>query len=178
MKKSIITLWVAFGTLLIITSCKKGLFDVTEDFYLSSTIIVDGNNAAFDADVLLNAIADNDMIDKYASHIKSIEITEVRYYVSYFNGSMNQQINNGTLSCADENGNNKFAIATISNVNLSNATSETTLPFDANAIASLSDLIKNDPHNAMLYLSGDVNETPIDFSVVFKFKVKMVASAL
>jgi hypothetical protein len=31
---------------------------------------------------------------------------------------------------------------------------------------------------ATIYLSGVVNETPVDFSVVVKFKVKMVASVI
>jgi len=178
MKKWIPFIVILFSLLASNSSCKMNLFDVTEDFYISTTVNVTGNNAAFSGTELLDAIQACNMINEYASHLKSIEITEIKYYVSYFNGPITQQINTATLSIADEYGNDVYEVATISNIVLSNASNETVLPLNETAVSKLADLIKNDPNKATIYLSGVVNETPVDFSVVFKFKVKMVAEMM
>ena len=70
-------------SMITISSCKKDLLEVNEEFYLSKTIVVQGNETSFDEDVLLDAISENDLIDKYADHIKSFEITEITYYINY-----------------------------------------------------------------------------------------------
>lgn len=178
MKKLSPLIVILISLLVLNSSCKKGLFDVTEDFYISTTINAIGVNAAFSGEELLDALQESDMIDKYASNIKSIEITEILYYVSYYNGSATQQINTGSLSIADEFGNDVYEVATVNNIVLSTSGNETILPFDGVAVSKLADLIKNDPHKAKVYLTGVVNETPVDFSVVVKFKIKMVASVI
>ena len=178
MKKTIYLMPLVLCVLTFTNSCKKSILDVNEEFYLSTSIDVVGSNAAFTGEELLDAVAQSDLIDKYASHIKSIEIIEVKYYVSYFNGTLTQKINNGVFSIADENGNGVYQVASVSNINLSQATLESALSFDQTAVDKLSDLIKNDPHKAMVYLSGDVNETPVDFIVTLKFKIKMVAEVI
>lgn len=178
MKKSIYLMPLVLCVLAFTNSCKKSILDVNEEFYISTSIDVVGSNAAFTGEELLDAVAQSDLIDKYASHIKSIDIIEVKYYVSYFNGTLTQKINNGVFSIADENGNGVYQVATVSNINLSQATLESALSFDQTAVDKLSDLIKNDPHKAMVYLSGDVNETPVDFIVTLKFKIKMVAEVI
>lgn len=164
--------------LLLTASCKKGMLDVNEEFYVETNITVNGNDPAFVGQQLLDASATSEMINKYANTIKSIEILEVKYYLSYFNGSATQQINDGILQVADANGEGIYDIATLANVNLMAATTESSLAFDQQAVDRLSDLIKNDPHSAMIYLRGTVNETPVDFTVKVRFRVKMVAGVL
>ena len=178
MKKQIFPIILLLVFLSATNSCKDGLFDITEEFYLTTTIDVVGSNIKFSGEELLDAVAGSDMIDKYASHIKSIEVLEVKYYVSYFNGTLTQQIDAGTLAVADQYGNGVYDIASVYNVNLSQSGEETILPFSQSAVDRLADLIKNDPHKAMIYLKGDVNETPVDFQVTIKFKVKMVAETI
>lgn len=178
MKKSTYLMLLMLGIFTFTNSCKKSILDVNEEFYISTSMDVVGSNAAFTGEELLDAVAESDLIDKYASHIKSIEILEVKYYVSYFNGTLTQKINNGVFSIADANGNGVYQMASVSDINLSQATIESALSFNQTAVDKLSDLIKNDPHKAMVYLSGDVNETPVDFIVTLKFKIKMVAEVI
>ena len=163
---------------LLMISCNKDALDVTEEFDLRTSIVVSDNHADFVGEHLLDALAESEMIDNYASVIKSIEIIEVTYYVSDLTGTITQQINSGTLEVADPDGANSMVISTMQNVNLMQATTEQTIVFDQAAIDKLASLIKNDPHQAMVYLRGDVNETPVDFTVVVNFRVKMVAGVL
>ena len=101
------------GIFAFTNSCKKSILDVNEEFYISTSMVVVGSNAAFTGEELLDAVAESDLIDKYASHIKSIEILEVKYYVSYFNGTLTQKINNGVFSIADANGNGVYQMASV-----------------------------------------------------------------
>ncbi len=163
------------ATVLMTSSCKKDLLDIQEEFDLKTSIVVYGNNPSFTGEELLDAASESDMISKYADHIKSIEVLEISYYVSAFSGPVTQQINSGSLMVAESDGSDSHLIATVQNVNLLSAAYESTLTYDQTAINKLTDLIKNDPHQAMIYLTGDVNEVPADFTVVVKFRVKMVA---
>ena len=178
MKKLYFPLFIMAISMITISSCKKDLLEVNEEFYLSKTIVVQGNETSFDEDVLLDAISENDLIDKYADHIKSFEITEITYYINYFNGPSTQQINSSILSIGDGDGNNKITVAELNNVLLAQASAETNLMYDNAAMEQFADYLKDNPHQAMVYLSGSVNETPLDFSVVIKFKVKMTATIL
>ena len=164
------------AVLVFFTSCNK--LDVNEEFELKATIEVQGNNAQFSGEELLDALSESDLIEQYSSHIKSIEVIEVRYLVTYLNGSATQQINAGTLEVANADGSDAMVISTVNNVNLMQAMTEGSLVFDQAAVDKLAGLIKSEPHQAMIYLRGDVNETPVDFTVVVKFKVKMVAEVI
>lgn len=178
MKRNYMFHWLLLLFVITVSSCDKVLPDINEEFDLKATIDVSGANPAFVGEALLDAISESDLISEYAGHIKSIEVTEVRYYLSYFNGSASQQINNGTLEVANADGTDVHIISTVSNVNLMQATIESSLVFDQSAVDKLATLIKNDPHQAMIYLRGDLNESPADFTVVVKFRVKMVAEVI
>ena len=171
-----IALWVTLPAMLLFFSCDK--MDVNEEFELKATIEVQGSNAQFVGEDLLDALSQSDQIDKYASHIKSIEITEVKYLVTYLGGSSSQQITTGTLEVAHADGSEAMVISTVNNMNLMQAMTEGAFVFDQVAIDTLAGLIKDDPHQAMIYLRGEVNETPVDFTVVVKFTVKMVAEVI
>ncbi len=153
------------------------LLDVEKEFWLEHTFIVKGNNATFDEDYLLDAAAESDVIEEYADLIKTIEILEVTYQVTYQNGPASQQINTATLTVSDASGGGPVTIGTVTNQNLSSLVGTVkNLPFNQAGVDRAADLIKNPPHSFLLNLAGRANETPLDFGVKFRFKVKMVAN--
>ena len=172
------TILLAAGLIFISTyfySCD--LLDVEKEFWLEHTFIVQGNNAGFDEDYLLDAAAESSEIEEYADLIKSIEIIEVTFEVTYHNGTATQQINTATLSVSDASGNGPATIGTVSNQNLHSLLNNVqTLAVNQAGVDRAADLIKEAPHSMLLNLAGSANETPLDFRVKFRFKVKMVAN--
>lgn len=162
----------------VMSGCSKNLFDVQEEFDVQTSITVQGNNAEFTAEQFLDVISESDMIKQYADKLKSIEIIGISYYVSEFRGTATQQINWGYLQIADADGNYLQELASVQNVNLISATVERDLAFHADIAAQLSDYMLEAPHTCMLYLTGEINEVPADFTVVIKLRVKMVAEVL
>lgn len=175
--------WLGYVSIIIISfivmnGCKKSLFDVQEEFDLQTSITVQGNNAEFTAEQFLDVLSESDIIRQYADKLKSIEIIGISYYVSDFHGTATQQINTGYVQIADANGNYVQELASVQNVNLISATIESDLAFQADVAAQLSDYMLEAPHTCMLYLTGEINEVPADFTVVIKLRVKMVAEVL
>ncbi len=177
MRSRIFPLILIFA-MVFISACKKGLLDVTEEFYLETSIPVVGNAADFDIGQELDALSASDVINKYASNIKSLEVEEVSYYITDFNGSSTQRIEHCSLEVGDASGMNCSVMTEIEDVLLCEAFNETEVPCDGMAMDKFCDLIKNEPHRAMLFIRGSVNDTPLDFTLQVKFKVKMVAGAL
>ncbi len=176
MKQNII---VSTVCLIFISTCffSCDLLDVEKEFWLEHTFIVQGNNASFDEDYLLDAAAESDVIEEYADLIKSIEILQVTYEVTYHNGSDSQQINSATLTVSDASGNGPVPMGTVTNLNLASLVGNVqNLAFNQAGVDRAAELIKNAPHSFLLNLAGSVNETPVDFKVKFRFKVKMVAN--
>lgn len=172
------TVSLILGLLVVSTgffSCD--LLDVEKEFWLEHTFPVQGNNANFNENYLLDAAAESDVIEEYADLIKSIEILEVTYEVTYHNGSATQQINTATLSVSDASGGGQEVIGTVANQNLASLLNNVqTLAINQDGVDRAADLIKNAPHSLLLNLAGSANETPLDFKVKFRFKVKMVAN--
>ena len=176
MKRNIILLGA--GLLFIATyfySCS--LLDVEKEFWLEHTFIVQGNNATFDEDYLMDAASESDVINEYADLIKSIEILETTYEVTYHNGTPTQQINTATLTVSASSGGGPEVIGTVTNQNLASLLNNVqTLAVNQAGVDRAANLIKNAPHSFLLNLAGSANETPLDFKVKFRFKVKMVAN--
>ncbi|MBP6978236.1 MAG: hypothetical protein PHD61_02300 [Bacteroidales bacterium] len=176
MKRNIILLTA--GLLFISTyfySCD--LLDVEKEFWLEHTFIVQGNDANFDEDYLLDAAAESDAIEEYADLIKSIEILQVTYEVTYHNGPATQQITLATLTVSDALGGGPEVIGAVANQNLASLLNNVqTLPVNQDGVDRAAELIKEAPHTFLLNLMGNANETPLDFKVKFRFKVKMVAN--
>ena len=159
-------------------SCED-IVDVTEDFWLEQDFTVKSPLTSFDEDYVIDALAASSLIETYKDNIKSIKVTEVTYELTYFSGSATQQINSGALKVADPNWVSEETIADITNQNLQDLVgNEQSLTIQQAGVDKLAELIKNSPHKAVLILTGEANEAPLDFVVKFRFKVTMVASPL
>lgn len=152
--------------------------DDGEEFELRAVIDVVVSNGHFNHFVgedSMDALIQSELIQIWSGHIKSIEITEVKYLVSTYSGSPTQQITSATLEVANPDGSEGMVLSSLQNINLMQAfLNESPLVVDPAAADKLADLIKEEPHQAMIYLRGDCNEVPSFFTILVKFTVKMV----
>ena len=172
---------IVFGIVLLVffisPACEE--LDVSYEFFIEHEIEVVSSSKEFDVEEILNASDASSYIKEYGDKIKSIDILDVTFQLTRFNGPDSQQINTATLKVSDENGGGPVEISTITNINLLDALNNVQ-PLQVNpaGVDRLAALIKAPPHTAMLTFVGNANEEPLDFKVLFRFKVVMVASPL
>lgn len=172
---------IVFGIVLLVffisPACEK--LDVSYEFFIEHEIEVVSSSKEFDVEEILNASDASSYIKEYGDNIKSIDILDVTYQLTFFDGPDDQQINTATLKVSDENGGGPVEISTATNINLLDALNNVQ-PLQVNpaGVDRLAALIKAPPHKAMLTLVGTANEEPLNFKILFRFKVVMVAAPL
>lgn len=164
--------------LFIFLSCED-LVDAVFEFYLEQEFVVDSSTKDFDKNYIIDATDQSSNIQEYSDNIKEIEILDVKYRLTSFNGPDGQKINTAKLTVSDTGGAGAEEIATVTDEDLQFLlTNEKTLIPNQAGINRFAALIKAPPHQAMLNLAGDANEAPLDFTVLFRFRIKMTASPL
>jgi hypothetical protein len=177
MKTRLSLIIIAILVVIAYPACK--LLDVTKDVELELTFAISGNDAAVVETYLLDATDYSSDIEEYQDNIKSIEIKEVKYYLTYFNGPSDQTITNGLLTVADENGGGSQVLASLPVEVLEPLlTTEKSLTLDQAGIDRLEELVKNAPHTCLSTLTGDISSVPVDFIVVFHITATMTANPL
>jgi hypothetical protein len=102
MKTKILFLIIAFSGMLFLSGCEDTL-DVTENFIYELEVKVFSEDHTFSHAVLVDMKNEQDLIKKYGDKIKDIQIEEVKYWLTEFDGSETQQIVQATLSVLNEN---------------------------------------------------------------------------
>ncbi|MEE4176743.1 MAG: hypothetical protein V2I46_04465 [Bacteroides sp.] len=178
MKTPGILFLIVFASLFSLTACEDWL-DVKKTFTFEHEFPVTSDDLSFQESEVIDMPLKNSLIKDYGSKIKKIEILEVRYWLTYHEGSETQQYNNISLNVAKADGSDSKNISTLQNVVLSPLLNNpTVLPTNEEGTKKLSDLIKNPPHKLSLKIVGDINEVPVNFKVYFEFDVRMTASPL
>lgn len=178
MKTPGILFLIVCASLFSLTSCED-LLDVKKTFTFEHEFHVTSDELSFQETAVIDMQQKNSLIKDYGSKIKKIEILEIRYWLTYFDGPENQQYNNLILDVAQADGSEVKNIVTLNNVVLITLQGNpTVLQTSATGLDKLSDLIEKPPHNLSLNLSGSVNEVPLDFKVVFEFEARMTANPL
>lgn len=179
MKTRILFFMAIFAGMFLLQGCEDDLLDVTESFTYETEMVVSSNDLTYSTSEIIDLAADVELINKYGDKIKNIEIEEVKYWLIAFNGSAEQKIVNATLEVADENGADPKTVATIADVLLQPlVNTPTDLTLNQDGINKLADLIENPPHKFKLAFTTTCNEVPLDFTVKFKFTIKMTANPL
>ncbi len=166
-------LLLALGTF---SSCD--LFDKVDDVSFDVTLPLDfavnetadnPSGKTYTDSKLLDASSDPE-VAKYASKIQEFTVNKVTYTIS---GASDQSITftNGTLKVSSGK-----TIASASSVSLSN-TAETELTADTAGFNELASLLLADKQE-LVQLQGTLSETPVSFTVKFKFYVTLTADAL
>lgn len=172
MKKQIsFLLLIAVG---LVSSCQNfPTVKVQTDF--SETYSINRNGTTFNETKLIDATTDSEF-DKYKRKINSIDIERVTYTIESFNGPANQVLQTGSIKVADEKGADPVVIAEFSNVNLSSIVGkETDVQASSAGLSRIQNLIKNDPHKAVVSYAGTVSKGPVNMNVTLKFYSKLTA---
>jgi hypothetical protein len=178
MKKLIIAVSLLVFITCTFFTCNEAL-DVSEEFYLEHTFDIDGDNATFNENYLLDAAALSSVIAEYGDNIKDIEILETKYVVTYQNGPSDQLINTATLAVSADGGAGFQEIGEVTNQNIASlVNNEQTLTIQQAGIDRLAELIKTPPHKAQLILTGNASSAPLDFGMKIRFKIRMTANPL
>lgn len=178
MKTPATTTLITLISLFLLPSCGD-LLDVTETFTFDHEFYVTSSDQTFQKNVVIDMAIEESLIADYGSKIKKIEIEEVRYWLTSQLGPENQQFNEVMLHVANDDGTDSKNIFTLQNVVLSQLLSNPTeMQLNAQGVQKLSEKIKSTPHKFSLNLTGNVNETPVDFIMVVELKIKMTANPL
>jgi low affinity Fe/Cu permease len=119
---------------------------------------------------LLNVASDPE-VSKYASKIKAFTVDKITYTISGANPT-SVSFSNGIIKMASTG----TTIATAGTVSLSN-NMETELTTDPAGLKKLTDSLLNSKQE-QIQLQGIISQTPVSFTVVFKFYLTINASAL
>ena len=121
------------------------------------------------------------IINDYKDQIQTVEITQVKYWVTVHEGDEDQEIIESTLKVAAADGTGEELIATLQNKVLNDIIGEENaqeLTVQQAGVDQMANLIKNDPYTFQLIFNTACNKAPLNFTVKFQFKVKMVANPL
>lgn len=188
MRKPIVKILALFAIALTLASCD--LFEKADDVTFEEELIVywdadenlTGSNVPYSDNQILD-LADYPVLAPYIDKIKSVEITKITYHVTDFNNDPHHSpvtLTGGTAAFGPFDSSTPSVtvpMAGASGVNLGTATAETTLAIDA---ASLSKVAKDllDDKQIKMYSAGTLSTTPVEFTVVSTFYVKITANAL
>jgi len=180
MKSRLFVLFVAAASAFMLQSCEDtSILDVTQTLTYSYEVQVVGVDTVFTNTQVVDLAAEDSIIAEYGSKIKEINVQEVKYWLTTFEGADDQSIIEATLKVADQNGGTVQTISTITNQNLKALLdTPTVLTVNQDAINSLQDYIKNAPHKFQLAFNSACNKGPLNFTVKFEITFEMVANPL
>ncbi len=180
MKRNVLLLMAVFG-LFLIKACDEvsDMLDVEETFEFQEEFVVSSEESFFEDSKLFDLAEEVSLIDQYGDKIKDVIIEEASFWLKDFAGSDEQMFTSGSLEVSDPDGSNKTLIISMADYVLHELEdSPTDLDLLSAGVNKLGDLATNPPHQFMLHYSAEFNEAPLDFTIVFKFKAKMIANPL
>lgn len=152
------------------------LFDKLEkdlNFVIEKEISVKDTASTFSGSDLVDALSANNDFKDNKSHIKSASIERVSYFLSYYKGTDTQTLLTGQVSVSDENGGGSTELATLSNVRLIKATTESDLPTNGSGMERAKNLLLSDPFKARLTWNATLSEKGVDAKIKTRFHVKV-----
>jgi hypothetical protein len=179
MKTRILFSLFAIAGLFLLNSCEDDLLDITEDFYYEQEIQVFTTDSVMTSVVVVDMADYEELIEQYGDKIKDIEISEVKYWLTTFEGYDDQEIIISNLKVANEDGSDPIMIAEIANQNLlALVDTKTELPINQAGLDKMADLIEESPHIFQLIYDTQCNKAPLNFTIKFQFKVALTANPL
>lgn len=180
MKTRFFSFFLAVTSLLFLNSCEEGLLDFTDTFdYEYEVTVLTTGDTVFSQTEVVDLSEQSDLIAQYGDKIKTIEIQNVKYWLTAFNGDDDQSIIEASLKVANPDGSDAKTITEINDQNLKALlNSETSLEMYQDGVDKMAGLIKEPPHKLQLAYNTACNKGPLNFTVRFKFSIKMVANPL
>jgi hypothetical protein len=188
MKTSFFKALILFVSALAFVSCD--LFEKADDVTFEEELVIywdtdenlEGSNVPYE-DMQILDLADYPVFEPYLDKIKSVEITKITYHVTGFNNNphgLPVKLTGGIAAFGPYDTSVPSVtvpMAGATGVDLGSAGSEATLAIDA---AGLSKVAKDllDDKQIKMYSEGTLSKTPVSFTVVSTFYVKITANAL
>ena len=179
MRTRIFISFLAIAGLFFMNSCEEDLLDITENFNYEQEIHVSTGDSTMTVVEVVDMVAYSDLIAQYGDKIKDIKISEVKYWLTFFEGEDDQEIVEATLKVANGDGTDETLIAEIANQNLQALLdTPTELPVQQAGLDKMADLIEATPHVFQLSYNTTCNKGPLNFKIKFQFKVALTASPI
>ncbi len=173
---------VALLYILFFSSCEsvEELADVNFDTTLTKTIpVAAGTTDEMTTFVTLDATSDPEIM-KYASKIKSFEITELTFAVENYNTAILSEIYfNGVFGFSKVSDSSPTKTCGISPLNITHIAG--TGSFTVNPCTALANDLANvftEENSAKIYLKGAFTQAPLSFNFVVTVKAKVTANPL
>jgi len=169
----------AIAGLFLLNSCEDNPLDISEDFTYEQEFQVYTTDTAMMVVEVVDMAAYSDLIDKYGDKITEVSISDVKYWLTAFNGDDDQKILEASVEIANADGSDTTMIAEITDQNLQALLDNPTdLTVNQAGIDKMAELIKESPHTFQLIYNNSCNKGPLDFTVKFQFKVSFTANPL
>ncbi len=179
MRTRIFISFLAIAGIFILNSCEEDVLDITEDFYYEQEIEVSTGDSTMTVVEVVDMAAYSDLIAQYGDKIQDIEISEVKYWLTFFEGEDDQEIVEASLKVANGDGSGETLIAEVLNQNLQALLdTPTELPVQQAGLDKMADLIQASPHVFQLSYNNTCNKGPLNFKIKFQFKVALTANPL
>jgi len=163
--------------LTIFLACDKS--EIEQNITITVDFVLDESSLEFNGLVFLNAFDESHVLDDYGDNITGIEILNIIYFMSYFNGPGSQQFNSANLEVTGPDGSGAAIIASLSDEIMQNLLYERKeMPLQEEGVKRLEKLIKNEPHEFRLLFTGISNIAPNDFTFTLEIGMKMSAFPL
>ncbi|HZK08352.1 MAG TPA: hypothetical protein VFC92_09140 [Bacteroidales bacterium] len=177
--KPTLLMMFAATAMLWLQSCESDLLDISETFTFENEFTI------YTTDTLSTIVEAVDMAEKssiindYGNKIKSIEITDVTYWLTMHQGAEDQKIIEAHLQVSDLTDQGMATIANLADVNLSQLVNNPqSLAVQQGGLDRMEELIKNNPHSFKLTYTNACNTAPLDFTIKFRYTIKMTANPL
>lgn len=179
--KSRFIILLSIAVMFAFQSCDENLLDITEEFYYENEMTIFTTDSVMMITEVVDMTDESSIIEDYKDKIQTVEITQVKYWITVHEGDDDQEIIESTLKVAAADGSGEELIATIENQVLSTIIGEDNaqeLTVQQVGVDQMANLIKNEPYTFQLIFNNACNKAPLNFTIKFQFKVKMVANPL
>lgn len=170
---------LALSSFMLFQSCDDDLFDITESITFEHEFVVNSSDASYAQTMVVDLSEDNELIGKYGSKIKDIEVESIRYWLKAHNGSATQAVTRLNVRIANADATDvKNLIGLQSLVLAELVNNPTLLDINVEGVIKLENLATNSPHSFSYLINVEGNEVPYDFTLVVEVKAKMTANPL
>lgn len=161
--------------LVMFTGCLQNTLDVIEIVEVQTTMTVNSDSLFCSAEQVFDAVAEDDVFQKYADRLQGIEILQIQYAITRYAGSPEQHMHDFSIGIAQSDGSQFLTLSTMQEVDFRTAAYADNLPYSKPAAMQMARYMLHDPHRCMIYLTGEMHEVPADFTLMLAFRIKMVA---
>jgi hypothetical protein len=170
---------LAISGLMFFQSCGDDLFDIAETVTFEHEFVVNAGSASYSETQVVDLSEDNELIGKYGSKIKDIEVESIRYWLKAHNGSATQEVTRLNIKVANADATDAKSLIDLQNSVLAELVNNPTfLDINVEGVMKLENLATNAPHSFSYLINVEGNEVPYDFTLVVEVKAKMTANPL